>query len=217
MAVDKAIDSTEFDSKLKDVADAIRTAGGTTATMSFPTGMVDAISSLSSGGGGTEELSALMKIFGCSDYEISVVQQDTTYPLQHINIPITNETLKSSLRLILIPGTNSLFPPNNVKKAPILKAVPSGINVHGFYGYIWPNLPEGLGIKMDSIVALLYDTNSDVYPYHTGNSFTQDGTAFLLENNVLTICFEKLDFSAAEFYFSDIIGTKVLLMGGNVQ
>lgn len=216
MAVDKAIDSTEFDSKLTIVADAIRTAGGTTATMSFPTGMVDAISSLSSGGGGTEELSALMKIFGCSDYEISVVQQDTTHPLQHINIPITNETLKSSLRLILIPGTNSLFPPNNVKKAPILKAG-SGIHVHGFYGYIWPNLPEGFGTKMDSIVALLYDSRSDAYPYHTGNSFTQNGTAFLLENNLLTICFEKLDFSASEFYCSDIIGTKVLLMGGNVQ
>lgn len=51
MAIDKAIDSTEFDSKLTTVADAIRTAGGTTATMSFPTGMIDAISSLSSGGG----------------------------------------------------------------------------------------------------------------------------------------------------------------------
>lgn len=57
---------------------------------------------------------------------------------------------------------------------------------------------------------------ADAYPYHTGNSFTQDGTAFLLENNQLTICFEKLDLSAAEYYFSDIIGTKVLLMGGNV-
>jgi hypothetical protein len=67
MAVDKAIDSTEFDSKLTTVADAIRTAGGTTDTMSFPTGMIDAISSLSSGGGGTEELSALLKIFGCSE------------------------------------------------------------------------------------------------------------------------------------------------------
>lgn len=55
MAVDKAIDSTEFDSKLTTVADAIRTAGGTTETMSFPSGMVEAISVLKSGseaGGG---------------------------------------------------------------------------------------------------------------------------------------------------------------------
>lgn len=55
MAIDKAIDSTEFDSKLTTVADAIRTAGGTTQPMSFPSGMVEAISVLKSGsdaGGG---------------------------------------------------------------------------------------------------------------------------------------------------------------------
>lgn len=56
MAVDRAIDSTAFDSKLTAVADAIRTAGGTTEPMSFPSGMVEAISVLKSGseaGGGT--------------------------------------------------------------------------------------------------------------------------------------------------------------------
>lgn len=51
MAVDKAIDSTEFDSKLTTVADAIRTAGGTTETMSFPSGMVEAITAIQAGGG----------------------------------------------------------------------------------------------------------------------------------------------------------------------
>ena len=49
MAIDKAIDSTEFDSKLTTVADAIRTAGGTTEPMSFPSGMVSAISELKGG------------------------------------------------------------------------------------------------------------------------------------------------------------------------
>lgn len=49
MAIDKAIDSTAFDSKLTTVADAIRTAGGTTEPMSFPSGMVEAISVLKSG------------------------------------------------------------------------------------------------------------------------------------------------------------------------
>lgn len=48
MAVDKAIDFTEFDSKLTTVADAIRTAGGTTEPMSFPSGMVEAISQFKS-------------------------------------------------------------------------------------------------------------------------------------------------------------------------
>lgn len=52
MAVDIAIDSTEFDSKLTTVADAIRTAGGTTEPMSFPSGMVEAITAIQAGGGG---------------------------------------------------------------------------------------------------------------------------------------------------------------------
>ena len=51
MAIDKAIDSTEFDSKLTTVADAIRTAGGTTEPMSFPSGMVEAITAIQAGGG----------------------------------------------------------------------------------------------------------------------------------------------------------------------
>lgn len=56
MAVDRAIDSTEFDSKLTTVADAIRTAGGTTEPMSFPSGMVEAITAIQAGGGGGIEL-----------------------------------------------------------------------------------------------------------------------------------------------------------------
>ena len=215
MAVDKAIDSTEFDSKLTTVADAIRTAGGTTATMSFTTGMVDAISSLSSGGGNKEELSALLKIFGCSDYEISVVQEDASYPIQHVKIPITNETLKSSLRLILIPGVNSLFPTNTVRKAPILRG-PSGVGVFGFFAYMWPATPEGAVMRYNSTVTVFHNF-LESFGYTTGNSFIQDGTAFLFENNLLTICFENFDLNYTEFYLSDIIGTKVLLMGGNVQ
>ena len=49
MAIDKAIDSTAFDSKLKSVADAIRSAGGTTEPMSFPSGMVEAVSAIQAG------------------------------------------------------------------------------------------------------------------------------------------------------------------------
>lgn len=216
MAVDKAIDSTEFDSKLTTVADAIRTASGTTATMSFPTGMVDAISSLSSGGGGTEELSTLMKIFGCSDYEISVVQEDASYPTQRINIPITNETLKSSLRLILIPGADSLFPVNTVNKAPVLRARPSAVDVFGFFAYRWPITPDGAVMRENSTVMVFHNV-FDSFSYTTGNSFIQYGTAFLFENNLLAVCFERFHVGYTEFNFSYIMGTKVLLMGGNVQ
>lgn len=216
MAVDRAIDSTEFDSKLTSVADAIRTAGGTTDTMSFPTGMIDAISSLSSGGGGTEELSALLKIFGCSDYEISVVQEDTAYSYQRINIPITNETLKSSLRFILIPGTNSLFPANATKKAPILRG-PSIPSLSGFFAYIWPYVSTSFHTKK-SIISVFHSSLQS-FVYDEGGFFTQDGTVFVFANNILTIHFDELGSETGfyEYFFDNIIGTKVLLMGGNVQ
>lgn len=50
MAIDKAIDSTAFDSKLKSVADAIRSAGGTTDMLAFPDAMVAAITAIPAGG-----------------------------------------------------------------------------------------------------------------------------------------------------------------------
>ena len=213
MAVDRAIDSTEFDSKLTTVADAIRSAGGTTEPMSFPSGMVEAISSLSSGGGGTEELSALLKIFGCSDYEISVVQNIEMGYGPRIYAPITSENLKSSLRLIFIPGTNSLFPTNTIRKAPILRA-PSMQPVYGFFAY----MPPFVSVENDSntIVALQYNGVVNSYSYKTSNSFTQDGIGFVFENNTLIIDLYYLC-HLTEADLDSMLGKKVLLMGGNVQ
>lgn len=171
---------------------------------------------LEAGGGGTEELSALLKIFGCSDYEISVVQEDTLYPNQRINIPITNETLKSSVRLILIPGTNSLFPANAIKKAPILRG-PSMVPLDGFFAYIWPYYSNPYTTQ-GSIISMLYSSLRS-FVYNEGSSFTQDGTVFVFANNTLTIHFDELSSETgySEYMFDNIIGTKVLLMGGNVQ
>lgn len=52
MAIDKAIDSTQLDADLTSVANAIRTKGGTSAALAFPSGFVQAIADIPSGGGG---------------------------------------------------------------------------------------------------------------------------------------------------------------------
>lgn len=49
MALDKLVDSTQLDADLTTVADAIRTKGGTSAQLSFPQGMADAIAAIPSG------------------------------------------------------------------------------------------------------------------------------------------------------------------------
>lgn len=174
------------------------------------------VGTLEAGGSSTEELSALLKIFGCSDYEISVVQEDTAYSNQRINIPITNETLKSSLRVILIPGTNSLFPANAIKKAPVSRA-PSIPTLQGFFAYIWPYYSNPYTTHR-SIISIL-EFNFQSFVYNEGSSFTQDGTVFVFANNTLTIHFDELSRETGyfEYFFDNIIGTKVLLMGGNVQ
>ena len=50
MAYDKIVDSAVLDAGLTSVADAIRQKGGTSATLAFPQGFVDAIGNISGGG-----------------------------------------------------------------------------------------------------------------------------------------------------------------------
>lgn len=51
MALDKLVDSAQLDSDLTSVANAIRAKGGTSAQLAFPTGFVDAIDAIETGGG----------------------------------------------------------------------------------------------------------------------------------------------------------------------
>lgn len=52
MAVDKLVDSTQLDADLTSVANAIRTKGGTSASLAFPADFVSAVEAIPTGGGG---------------------------------------------------------------------------------------------------------------------------------------------------------------------
>ena len=52
MALDKLVDSAQLDADLTTVANAIRTRGGTSDTLSFPSGMASAVLAIPSEGGG---------------------------------------------------------------------------------------------------------------------------------------------------------------------
>lgn len=58
MALDKLVDSAQLDSDLEDIADAIRTKGGTSASLAFPAGFISAIDAIPTGGGGVPSLVA---------------------------------------------------------------------------------------------------------------------------------------------------------------
>lgn len=51
MAVDKLVDSTQLDADLTSVADAIRSKGGTSASLAFPAGFISAVNAIPTGGG----------------------------------------------------------------------------------------------------------------------------------------------------------------------
>lgn len=54
MAKDKAVDSTQLNTDLTSVANAIRSKGGTQAQLAFPAGFVSAIQAIPTGGGGLD-------------------------------------------------------------------------------------------------------------------------------------------------------------------
>ena len=59
MALDKLVDSSQLDTDLTSVANAIRTKGGTSAQLAFPAGFVSAIGAIPTGGTptGTKQIS----------------------------------------------------------------------------------------------------------------------------------------------------------------
>ena len=72
MALDTLVDGTQLDADLTTVANAIRTKGGTSASLSFPSGFVSAINDIT-----TEPVSVEMKDVNFFDYEGTVLYSYT--------------------------------------------------------------------------------------------------------------------------------------------
>lgn len=121
MAVDKLVDSTQIDADLTSVANAIRTKGGTSAQLAFPSGFVDAIDAIETGGGGwTADQIASLGITSLNLTIESMPQNSEAYtfawqPIETISAP----NLKSigsygafygcrSLRTIIFPELTSI-------------------------------------------------------------------------------------------------------------
>lgn len=98
MAVDKLVDSTQLDSDLTAVANAIRTKGGTSASLAFPSGFVDAIDAIETGGGGGGKTYGLIAEYTVTE-SVSVislslpelVQSDGLAFLECVNLAHTSD------------------------------------------------------------------------------------------------------------------------------
>lgn len=78
MAVDKLVDSTQLDTDLTSVANAIRTKGGTSAQLAFPAGFVSAVEAIPTGGGGGIFPSEMFTVIPASDTNTITVQSALT-------------------------------------------------------------------------------------------------------------------------------------------
>lgn len=68
MALDALVDSSQLNSELTSVANAIRTKGGTSAQLAFPAGFVSAVQAIPTGGGGNNA------VFSIADFVIGTVK-----------------------------------------------------------------------------------------------------------------------------------------------
>ncbi|MBR2582561.1 MAG: hypothetical protein IKD61_04140, partial [Oscillospiraceae bacterium] len=73
MAVDKLVDSTQLDADLTSVANAIRTKGGTSASLAFPADFVSAIGDIPSGGISIDDLTTMSEPSGAIETSVSLV------------------------------------------------------------------------------------------------------------------------------------------------
>lgn len=97
MSVDKLVDSTQLDADLTSVANAIRTKGGTSASLAFPSGFVSAIGDIPTGGGGiswddiasSSEPSGLVTLTGTSVAEYAFAYRRGTNTWQVSGASVT--------------------------------------------------------------------------------------------------------------------------------
>ena len=87
MAVDKLVDSTQLDTDLTSVANAIRTKGGTSAQLAFPAGFVSAVEAIPAGGAvpdlgaaGSYTLSELFYALAHDEYSTGTVTVASLFP-----------------------------------------------------------------------------------------------------------------------------------------
>lgn len=98
MSVDKLVDSTQLDSDLTSVANAIRTKGGTSGQLAFPADFVSAIAAIPSGGSGIT--------ISPMDYNVSI-KNARSGTVNVTRVLYNSTTLLSALGANIVAGSTS--------------------------------------------------------------------------------------------------------------
>ena len=104
MAYDKVVDSAVLDAGLTSIADGIRAKGGTTDTMSFPDGMVNAIAAIETGSSAYEDLATNLITSRISVTEDATGEESIIYSILNNATKIDSYAFsKTLIQTITIP------------------------------------------------------------------------------------------------------------------
>lgn len=139
MAIDKLVDSAQLDADLTSVANAIRTKGGTSAQLAFPSGFVQAIGDIPSGGISIDDIATNTLPSGTVMVNATIIGQYAFAGKSITKIVAPNATRMAGCALINTLVQNII--PNDF---PVLEG-----SLRGF-----SDMPELLSIKLTSAVSL---------------------------------------------------------------
>ena len=139
MSIDKAVDSTQLNTDLTSVANAIRTKGGTSASLAFPAGFVQAIGDIPSGGISIDDIAT-----NTLPSETIRVNATTIGQYAFAGKPITKIIAPNATRMAAYALMNTLIQNVIPSDFPVLEG-----SLRGF-----SDMPELLSIKLTSAVNL---------------------------------------------------------------
>lgn len=107
MALDSLVDSTQLNSDLTDVADAIRAKSGGSSPLAFPVGFVSEIGSIQTGGVGSAEMSVVDVVFDNISRQYVIIPFNMVYDNYAIQYCVT-ETGVYNDNILVMDNTPSV-------------------------------------------------------------------------------------------------------------
>ncbi len=164
MSLDKLVDSSQLDTDLTSVANAIRTKGGTSAQLAFPAGFVSAIQAIPTGGGGGSEVLLASGTYTESStvnsmqIPVSCTGKATKVLVVKHTAPTQNETCKWAREYNL--------PAEMENAVSFLTELASYVKNTGKYSYMTTSITNGrdVGILLDAVTN---PTKITVYGYNS--------------------------------------------------
>lgn len=135
MAVDKLVDSTQLNSDLTSIANAIRAKSGGSSQLAFPAGFVSEIGNIPSGGGSQGEFTILNEVI--TDQQTAAIKIDFDASWANYDVITIFDSLPMSAQDWAYHGFNTQYPQQYSNKTTNATLYCVGIKENGEWKFIW--------------------------------------------------------------------------------